>query len=53
MKTIFAALALVIVSVTILHAGGSPGGGQVPEPSSLILLISGVGGLVFWLRKRR
>ena len=50
MKNIFAALALVVISVSTLYAGQPL---QVPEPSSLILLISGVAGVAFWLRKRR
>jgi PEP-CTERM motif len=50
MKTFLAAFALVVVSVSTVYAGVST---SVPEPSSLILLISGVGGLAFWLRKRR
>jgi PEP-CTERM motif-containing protein len=51
MKTILTALVLVVVSVGSVYAGVSVP--RVPEPSSLILLISGVGGLAFWLRKRR
>jgi hypothetical protein len=50
MKTLLTALALVVVSVNTLYAGVPQ---LVPEPSSLILLISGVGGLAFWLRRRR
>jgi PEP-CTERM motif-containing protein len=49
MKTFLTALALVVVSVSTVYAGVA----QVPEPSSLVLLISGVGGLAFWLRNRR
>jgi hypothetical protein len=53
MKTFFASLAVVLISVSTLYAGAPLPDGQLPEPSSLVLLLSGVGGVALWLRKRR
>jgi hypothetical protein len=50
-KAFFAVIAMLVFSVTTVFAGTNVT--PVPEPSSLLLLISGVGGLAFWLRKRR
>jgi hypothetical protein len=49
-RTTMMVVALILNWTAVAQAGGFE---QVPEPSSLLLLSLGVGGLAWWARRRR
>jgi hypothetical protein len=50
MHKMMMAVALILSWAAVAQAGGFE---KVPEPSSLVLLSVGVGGLAWWARRRR